>query len=282
MPLTLRLYMDDSGTRHPNHQPLAFHPDVHDPFALGGVIVRDEDEDIVREAHAAFCAKWSITYPLHSAEIRNRSHNFSWLRHEPDKRDPFLASLQEFLLALPVLGLACTIDRPGYDARYREKYGRNQWHLCKTAFDIVAERACKYALAAERRLRVCPERCSKKDDARLEEYFYSLKSDGLPFDGEVSRGYKPLCAAEFASVLYEIDFKKKTSPLAQIADLYLWPMVKHGYMEYAPYARLREHGRLVDCHLAPEQCAERGSKYSCFELVTEHRTKNTKGPDVSI
>jgi hypothetical protein len=58
MPQTLRFYMDDSGTRKPNH---------------------------------------------------------------PDTRSRFMEDIGEFLTSIPVIGLACTIDRPGYDWRYREK-----------------------------------------------------------------------------------------------------------------------------------------------------------------
>jgi hypothetical protein len=39
------------------------------------------------------------------------------------------------------VGLACVVDRPGYDARYREKYGRRQWHLCQTAWGLETTKA---------------------------------------------------------------------------------------------------------------------------------------------
>jgi hypothetical protein len=55
--------------------------------------------------------------------------------------------ISRFLSTIAVSGLACVVDRPGYDARYRDKYGRRLWHLCQTAFSIVVERAAKFALA---------------------------------------------------------------------------------------------------------------------------------------
>jgi hypothetical protein len=58
----------------------------------------------------------------------------------------------ELMSASPFLGFACVIDRPGYNARYREKYGREQWSLCKTAFSELVERAAKYAQGAGYRL----------------------------------------------------------------------------------------------------------------------------------
>ena len=132
------------------------------------------------------------------------------------------------MLGLPVLAIACVIDRPGHDARYRVKYGRLQWQLCQTAFAIVVERSCKRAITIERRLRVCPERCSKKEDRRLSDYYRNLCLEGFPFEAEPSAAYKPLTQAQFAATLYDLDFKYKSSPMAQLADLYLWPQVMGG------------------------------------------------------
>jgi hypothetical protein len=45
----------------------------------------------------------------------------------------------------PALGLACVIDRPDYNHRYKEKYADERWSLCKTAFTIAVERASDIA-----------------------------------------------------------------------------------------------------------------------------------------
>ncbi len=76
MPRILNFYMDDSGTRSPNRKPLAYRSGVRDFFALGGVMVNEEDEASARSLYDQFCAKWSISYPLHSVEIRNRKQAF--------------------------------------------------------------------------------------------------------------------------------------------------------------------------------------------------------------
>lgn len=133
MPSVLNFYMDDSGTRAPNRKLLAYVPGVHDCFALGGVLVREEEEARVRAAHEEFCHRWSIEYPLHSVEIRHRSHKFSWLKRD-EVSTKFMRDLTRMPTSVDVLGIACVVDRPGYDARYRERYGRRQWHLCQTAF----------------------------------------------------------------------------------------------------------------------------------------------------
>jgi hypothetical protein len=58
--------------------------------------------------------------------------------------------------------------------------------------------------------------------------------------------------------------------MAQIADLYLWPILRQRYQpEYRPYRGLREAGRLIECVLGEAEVKACGSKYSCFELVDE-------------
>jgi hypothetical protein len=68
--------------------------------------------------------------------------------------------------------------------------------------------------------------------------------------------------------LYELKFKSKSSPMGQIADLFLWPIAVGGYdAECRPYQALKEAGRLIECHLNEAAHASCGTKYSCFELV---------------
>jgi hypothetical protein len=277
MPPVLNFYLDESGSRTPDRVAAAHVVGKPNAFAFGGVLVRAEDEAAIREAHAAICAKWSIAYPLHSVDIRNASKEFSWLRRDSGQFAPFMADLTETMCGIPAIGLACVVDRPGYDARYREEYGRRQWLLCRTAFCIAVERACKFARRAGAKLRVLPERASKADDNRLERYYDELKSTGMPFDACRSIPYAPLGAAEFGDTLYELRFKRKSSPMAQIADMYLWPMVMCRYMaDYRPTLALRAANRLVECHLEVGEIAADGSKYSCFEQVD--RDAAAKGP----
>lgn len=268
MPKVLNFYMDDSGTRRPNRKPLPFNPDTPNFFALGGVLVAEEDEASVRQAYDRFCNKWSITYPLHSEEIRHSSGRFTWLQRGTEHYPKFMGDLTRLLTGIRVSGLACVIDRPGYDDRYRAKYGRRQWHLCQTAFAIVVERAAKHALRDSRRLRVMPERSTPADESRIRHYFADLRSSGCPFDTATSGAYAPLSAADLKSTLFDLRFKQKTSPLAQIADLFLWPMVRAGYdQNYRPYVVLKEAGQFIEQRVSTGEWATLGSKYSCFHLV---------------
>jgi len=265
----LNLYLDDSGTRHPSKKPGKKAAHGFDWFALGGVIVRDEDEDEARCLHAAFVEKWNVVAPLHSSEIRSRNEGFFWLRDKnKDEQAAFYEDLYCLMRDAPVTGIACVIDRPGYNVRYAEKYTKNRWMLCKTAFSVIVERAAKFAISQGYRLRVLPEKCNKAEDAALTAYYRELRTEGLPFDSQKSRKYAPLAKDQFAATLYDLRFKAKSSPMAQFADLYLWPVCMGGYhLGNRPYRRLLEDGKLIECLLPEADHATLGSKYSCFEGV---------------
>ncbi len=119
-----------------------------------------------------------------------------------------------------------------------------------------------------------PERSSLKDEQRLKAYFSSMKKGGTPFDTRASTTYAPLSADELHSTLHELRFKYKTSPMGQIADLFLWPIAIGGYDgDYRPYLALKAAGRLIECHLDAAQHPSCGTKYSCFELADRHKRK---------
>ncbi|HUQ35200.1 MAG TPA: DUF3800 domain-containing protein [Aestuariivirga sp.] len=276
---TVNFYLDDSGTRHPNRKPGKRAAHGYDWFALGGILIRDVDEETARRLHSDFVAKWEITTPLHSAEIRGKNLGFLWLRDlEKSKLESFYEELYCMMRDCPVIGLAAVIDRAGYNTRYSEKYDGNPWMLCKTAFAVAVERASKYAIAANCKLRVNPERCNKAEDAKLKSYYEDLINNGVPFPKGGDAKYAALSPEEFRSTLYDFKLKAKSSPMAQLADLYLWPVCMGGYHKgNRPYRRLFEDGKLIECVLSPDQHDERATKYSCFDKTEE--PKNTKGPD---
>jgi hypothetical protein len=77
----LNFYMDDSGTRHPDHKPGKRASHGYDWFSLGGILVKEDDEPKARRLHAEFCEKSSIEGPIHSVEVRNKTKGFLWLEH---------------------------------------------------------------------------------------------------------------------------------------------------------------------------------------------------------
>lgn len=259
------LYIDDSGTRNPDHA--APTSKAGDWFGLGGFIVRAEDEDIVRKMHADFCAKWSIDYPLHSVRIRHSAKNFSWLASLPQPRlREFFNDLDQLIRGLPIICHACVIDRPGYHARYYERHGRQRWHLCKSAFTILCERTAKFAIKHDRRVRIFVEETDKDSDRRIKEYFRDMRDTGMPFDQTNSDKYGPLSPTELNHRLIELRFKTKKSALIQLADLVLYPLCRAPYDQfYQPMKTLREAGKLVDHNISEEELPHMGIKYYCFD-----------------
>ena len=237
---------------------------------MGGVLIDDEAEPGARAMVETFRQAWPQLGdgPLHSHEIRSRQKNFLWLKDDEEIAAQFLNELTDLMLALPVIGFACVIDRPGYNARYEAVYRENRWRLCKTAFAITVERAAKHALQRGRKLRVYVEASGKTEDRMLQSYYEALKADGPWFDKQRSSSYLPLDGPAYAACLYEFRVKQKQSLLMTIADLYLWPMCIGGYdTANRAYAALKTAGKLIDCHLGAEEVPHRGIKYSCFDVV---------------
>ena len=266
------LYLDDSGTRHPDKKQGRSPAHGYDWFGMGGVLIDQFDEEVAREHHDNFCKKWNIVFPLRSADIRSKSGEFSFIgKLSKEDNEIFHEELYNLMARIPVIGFAGVIDRPGYKARYDDIYGEKKWYLCKTAFSTVVERAAKYALSKKKKLRVLVEESDKKADNRIREYYSELKQNGMPFDKATSSKYEPLEKSEFKSVLYELKMKRKTSKIMQIADLYLWPICIGGYdPENRPYKRLLSDNKLIDCFMNKEEREFLGIKYSCWELVPKN------------
>lgn len=277
----MTLYLDDSGTRNPDRNPRDDLPaHGHDWFGLGGIMVRDADQGSVEDAHRALCEKWNITYPLHSCEIRARIDSFHWLaKLKRKKLEAFWHDVGQLVTSAPITAIACVVDRPGYNARYLTEYGRKRWTLCKTAFNVVVERAAKWARRHNCRLRVCVERSDPGTDSRVQGYYEALRDTGQPFDKERSGKYSPLAPDDFAETLYEFRKKDKTSALMQIADIALWPMCIGGYDDKnKSFCAMQAAGTLINCRLREDEVGLEGIKYSCWDLQDARKDQS---PDKS-
>ena len=139
--------------------------------------------------------------------------------------------------------------------------------MCKTAYAILVERAAKLARRADAQLEIFFEQTGKAEDSDIKSYTKSLKHSGMPFDTVSSQGYHALAADDFkALILGEPRERTKKTPMIQVADLYLYPMVKGGYdPEYRPYRTLMAAGRLIDAILTADERPLLGIKYSCFD-----------------
>lgn len=260
------LFFDDTGSREPDHVEPEKRRDGMDCFGLGGILINEEDIDALFKAHKDFCSKWGIDYPLHSSPIRGGRGKFGWLK-QPEASFEFLTELEQFLISLPVIGIAAVIDRPGYVARYKKKYDGKPWLMCKTACTILIERAAKYADSQERHLRVFFEGAGPAEDGDIKNYVRAMKKGGMPFDGERSKNYGGLSAEDLKRIIRsEPRERTKKTPMIQIADLYLYPMAKGGYdPEYRPYEILLKHKKLIDALLTEDERKLLGIKYSCFD-----------------
>jgi len=261
------LYFDDTGSRDLGK---AAHSkerrDGMDCFGLGGILIAEEQVKPLLNDYYAFCDKHGIAYPLHSWAIRGGRDKYGWLK-TPDKAHSFLSDLDAFITSLPIIAVACVVHRPGYVARYREEYQENLWLMCRTACCILVERSAKFARSHSRRLEIFFEESGRKEDRDIQRYIKELKEDGLPFADHRSGSYDPLRAEDFQSILWGKPKRKtKNTPMLQIADLVLYPMAKAGYQDdYLSYRRLREAGKLIECHLKEQEIPQRGTKYSCFK-----------------
>jgi hypothetical protein len=260
-------YMDDSGPRDPDRKRSkdAASPDW---FALGGLLINSADEETASAVITNFRNRWVKMgdEPLRSYNIRNKSAGFHWLSElSSEQHREFMADLTALITHLPIHVLACVIDRPGYNRRYMETYGERRWKLCRTAFNIVVERAAKVAIHDQIRLRVYVERSDKTTETQFKGYFDELRNQGLPFDAGTSEKYRPLAAWQLHASLLEFRVKTKDSLLMQLADLVLWPVCQGGYdKNHRAYQELVKAGKLLDVRCTEEN-GLLGIKYSCFD-----------------
>lgn len=258
------LYFDDSGARHLDRKSGDPGPRF-DYYALGGILIRNEDRDSVIESHRAFCNSWGIDYPLRSFNIRHQKKEFKWLRNRK-KRKFFTKELRDFLNKLPVIGIAAVIHRPGYNNRFKATYADDRWPLAKTALPILIERSTKYAMNNNAKLTVRFEKCNPTEDKEMIEYAKKLKKENSQFDKENSKKYSPLSKEDFKNtILGDLKAHGKKHPLLQIADLYLYPMAINGYDTCRPYEDLLKNKRIIDAFLDDSQIESCGIKYSCFD-----------------
>lgn len=271
------LYIDDSGSRFPDKGTELVRADGMDHFALGGVLIHESEKDSVRNQYISFCKDWNIEYPLHSTKIRGRRNDFKWLEQSTKINERFLENLELFLVSLPVIGFAAVIHRPGYNLRYEERYRGKRWLMCKTAYTILVERVCKYVQLQNGNLEVRFEEVGKFEDRAIVQYARDLKKEGMPFNKETSEKYGCLAPNDFQNVILgEPKRKTKDNLFVQIADLYLYPMVKRKYEpSYNPWVQLFENKKVIDALLKDSELESLGIKYSCFDNPESKKPRNS-------
>lgn len=256
-------YLDESGSPKPNPKDQAPY------FAVGGVLIRREDENVITQQIQAFKKRWDINpeIALHGNEIRSRKKNFAWLGRISEKeRLDFMHDLTDMITKLPITVHACVVSRQGYLNRYLERYGQDTWEMMKSSFSILMERIGKYVVSQDGEVMIFFEKAGKKEDHLITSYFNDLRSQGLPFNPKNSGKYQPLCAETLQGTLVGIDGKSKGNPIMQISDLCLYPVAraKENPVNQA-FLALVQNARLIDCVLEDDQLEAMGIKYYCFD-----------------
>lgn len=261
---SLTLYLDESGARHPDRA--SGLPARSDWFAMGGVLIRQEDKAQAKDRRDALAEKWAITSPFHITDMINERGKFCWLgRRTQLERDAFWSEYREFLASVPVVGIGCVIDRAGYAARGYAKKHEDRWLLCRSAFDIVVERAAKYAVSQGRKLNVVFEADAAMNSI-VEGYFRNLRENGLEFDKGNSGKYQPFSQADFYATLTSIENRPKENKILQIADSYIYAIARRAYdKKFDVYRRLLDANRIIDCLLEKVDIPALGVKYYCFD-----------------
>ena len=269
------MYLDETGSRVPkgNIDPSRT---GRDWFALGGYLIKKEDEATAKQLHANFVKAWGITKTLHLTDMRSKTKDFAWLGNlSESEHKQFWSEYYKFLSDVPAIGHACVIDRPGYLARgYVETHGDRAWSLCRSAFDIVVERAVKIACLNDRKLAVAFEAADRRSDERTRRYHLNLKMNGLQFNQSNSSQYAPLDKNIFAENLSTIESKPKQSVMMQIADSYVYALARSAY--YPPFDlfnHLKIRRRIADTVLSATHIPLLGVKYYCFPRRENNKTE---------
>lgn len=265
------LYLDDSGSRFLDR--LAKHADQNPRwFSLAGLLVKDEDQEACKGALAGLVARWpKLTQPLHLTDMHSRRKGFAWLENlEKADVQAFWDDYHQVLTDLPVIGHGCVVHRPGYrDRGYGSREGDAKWDLCRTAFNILVERAAKIAHSEGRRLRVKYEGSDPKADQALRGYWALLKGGrGLGFNEHNAAQYNPFPPEVLAATLIDLERKDKRSVLMQFADTFALAVSRGRYQpDYPTYAAIRDAGRWADDYVGIDRAKMEGIKYSCFDGI---------------
>ena len=105
------LYFDDTGNRKTRSSSL-LEADQHqsmDWFALGGILIKEEDVTLLLNRYDVFCSKWGI--PLQSSKIRGSRGKFGWLGIQENK-DAFCQNFRSSYFRYQLLPLPALLTDP--------------------------------------------------------------------------------------------------------------------------------------------------------------------------
>lgn len=265
---TFDFYLDESGSQKPSPK------DKTPFFAMGGILLKRESEDVIKNAVVQFKERWypklqitDITIPLHYTDIRSKKKNFRELNNFSDEElGEFFQSLNQMAINSPVVIHACVVSRSGYLKRFEPVHGTKTWEMMRSSFYILIERAAKYVKHKNGRMKVYFEEIGGKENKKIKEYYEELKTNGVPFSSSTSSQYNPLSAKDFSNILAGIEYKQKNNLILQLADFCLHPIadVKKHPTNRA-YQAFKNGNIIVDNQLSPNLITEMGIKYYCYQ-----------------
>jgi hypothetical protein len=202
------LFLDESG----NHSLTAFEP-AYPVFVLGGVIIADADLHSVDEAVRAFKRDsfGDDNIVLHTADIARNRRGFEPLANGP-RRVRFNNQLNALLRSLPLVVVACAIDKPALIDRYGD-LAVDPYSLC---LGIIAERFCFALGEAGATGDITAESRSRRLDRELVIAWDLLRLNG-------TRYVRP---ATIARRIVSFGFRGKAEGIAglELADLVVSPL----------------------------------------------------------
>src|SRR4051812_12552823 len=126
----LTFYMDETGNRQPDKKADKSR-EGRDWFGLGGFLIQREDEEASKWARDEIARELGVRSPFHITDMLAERQGFSFLGRKTEReRNDFWRKYLGFLADLPIVGMGCVIDRPGYVGRgYMDKHGNAKWLL---------------------------------------------------------------------------------------------------------------------------------------------------------
>lgn len=254
------LYVDE--TIIPNHgKNDAFErKDGINCFAYGGILVKKEDISDIVEKYKKLCEKWNITYPLHSCEIRGRNGHFAWLLSK-EKKNRFLKDLNDFLISINIICFGSVVDKDGYKEKVKN---RSQWPIKKVSYFYLLERVVKYVDYLGGKLDISLEKINNKIESNIKYYTRKISDTGMFFNKEN--------VFLKTDIIVSLDFKPKENLFEQIADLCVYVIAKHGYVDkYIAWDSLYKNKKIIDSILLDKEVGDKGIKYYCIKKKTQDK-----------
>ena len=187
-------------------------------FLLGGVLIKEEDYETVRQAintlkHSIWGNKEVI---FHSRDIRKCEKEFQKL-FDLEIKKYFYEELNKIIAGSPYTIIASAIQKD----RFIEKFGKLQDDVYEVALSFVVEQSiiALHSMDAVTNLSIVIEKRGRKEDKQLDDHFQRIAGKGT---GRLTAEEVNKCNPTFT-------FKNKKENIngLQLADLVAYPIARY-------------------------------------------------------